>query len=86
MTQEEFRLSQTGQQVQDILNKAQGMPTPQQLSDAFALKADKSTTYTKTEVDNKDDAIKGRVLFIERGLGKYDSLCWCPVQVPCLPT
>ena len=74
MTQEEFRLSQTGQQVQDILNKAQGMPTPQQLSDAFALKADKSTTYTKTEVDNKDDAIKGRVLFIERGLGKYDSI------------
>ena len=72
--QEVYDLTQTGDEVQAILDNAQGMPTPQEISEAFALKADKSTTYTKTEVDNKDDAIKGRVLFIERGLGKYDSI------------
>lgn len=72
--QEVYDLTQTGDEVQAILDNAQGMPTPQQLSEAFALKADKSTTYTKAEVDDKENAIKGRVLFIERGLGKYDSI------------
>ena len=72
--QEVYDLTQTGDEVQQILDNAQGMPTPEQLSEAFALKADKSTTYTKTEVDDKENAIKGRVLFIERGLGKYDSI------------
>ena len=72
--QEVYDLTQTGDEVQAILNNAQDMPTPEQLSQAFALKADKSTTYTKTEVDNKENAIKNRVLFIERGLGKYDSI------------
>ena len=51
--QEVYDLTQTGDEVQAILNNAEGMPTPEQLSDAFALKADKSTTYTKTEVDAK---------------------------------
>ena len=72
--QEVYDLTQTGDEVQAILNNAEGMPTPEQLSDAFALKADKSTTYTKTEVDAKESATNGRVLFIERGLGKYDSI------------
>ena len=72
--QEVYDLTQTGDEVQAILDNAQGMPTPEQLSEAFALKADKLTTYTKTEVDDKENAIKGRVLFIERGLGKYDSI------------
>jgi hypothetical protein len=30
--------------------------------------------YTKTEVDAKESATNGRVLFIERGLGKYDDV------------
>lgn len=71
--QEVYDLTQTGDEVQAILNNAEGMPTPEQLSEAFALKADKSTTYTKTEVDNKENAIKARVLDIEQGFGKYDT-------------
>ena len=71
--QEVYDLTQTGDEVQAILNNAEGMPTPEQLSEAFGLKADKSTTYTKTEVDNKENAIKARVLDIEQGFGKYDT-------------
>ena len=71
--QEVYDLTQTGDEVQAILNNAEGMPTPQQLSEAFALKADKSTTYTKTEVDTKEAALSDRETFIERGLGKYDN-------------
>ena len=74
MTQDEvFKLRQNGNEVQQILDNAQGMPTPEQLSVAFALKADKSTTYTKTEVDEKETALNNRETFIERGLGKYDN-------------
>ena len=72
--QEVYDLTQTGDEVQAILNNAGGMPTPEQLSDAFALKADKVTTYTKTEVDAKETALSGRETFIERGLGKYDPI------------
>ena len=71
--QEVYDLTQTGDEVQAILNNAEGMPTPEQLSEAFALKADKSTTYTKTEVDAKETALNDRETFIERGLGKYDN-------------
>ena len=71
--QEVYDLTQTGDEVQAILNNAEGMPTPEQLSEAFALKADKSTTYTKTEVDAKETALSDRETFIERGLGKYDN-------------
>ena len=71
--QEVYDLTQTGDEVQAILDNAQGMPTPQQLSEAFSLKADKSTTYTKTEVDAKETALSDRETFIERGLGKYDN-------------
>ena len=71
--QEVYDLSQTGDEVQAILNNAEGMPTPEQLSEAFALKADKLTTYTKTEVDAKETALNDRETFIERGLGKYDN-------------
>ena len=49
--QEVYDLTQTGDEVQAILDNAQGMPTPQQLSEAFALKADKSDTYTKAQTD-----------------------------------
>lgn len=72
--QEVYDLTQTGDEVQEILNNAEGMPTPEELSAAFALKADKSTTYTKTEVDTKETALSDRETFIERGLGKYDSI------------
>lgn len=51
--QEVYDLTQTGDEVQAILNNAQGMPTPEQLSQAFALKADKGNTYTKDQVDAK---------------------------------
>lgn len=51
MEQEIYDLTQTGDEVQAILNKGQGLPTNEQLNAAFALKADKSTTYTKTEAD-----------------------------------
>ena len=71
--QEVYDLTQTGQEVQNILDKGEALPTNAQLIEAFALKADKSTTYTKTEVDEKETALSDRETFIERGLGKYDN-------------
>ena len=71
--QEVYDLTQTGDEVQQILDNAEGMPTPEGLSAALSLKADKSTTYTKTEVDAKETALSDRETFIERGLGKYDN-------------
>ena len=50
-----YDLTQTGDEVQRILNNAQGMPTPQQLSDAFALKANASDVYTKNETYTKTE-------------------------------
>ena len=73
LDQEVYDLTQTGDEVQEILNNAGGMPTPEELSAAFNLKADKSTTYTKTEVDAKETALSDRETFIERGLGKYNN-------------
>lgn len=73
LDQEVYDLTQTGDEVQEILNNAEGMPTPEELSAAFSLKADKTTTYTKTEVDAKETALNDRETFIERGLGKYDN-------------
>ena len=68
--QEVYDLQQTGDEVQAILNNAEGMPTPEQLSEAFSLKADKSNTYTKTEVDNKDTAAKNAAVNeVKQGLG-----------------
>ena len=71
--QEVYDLIQTGDEVQQILNKGEQLPTNDQLIEAFGLKADKSTTYTKTEVDAKETALNDRETFIERGLGKYDN-------------
>ena len=71
LEQEVYDLTQTGDEVQAILDNAQAMPTPQQLSEAFSLKADKSTTYTKTEVDNKVAAAKtAAVNEVKQGLGE----------------
>lgn len=71
--QEVYDLTQTGDEVQQILNKGEQLPTNAQLIEAFATKADKSATYTKTEVDEKETALSDRETFIERGLGKYDN-------------
>ena len=51
--QEVYDLSQTGDEVQAILNKGAQLPTNDQLIAAFALKADKSDTYTKAQTDAK---------------------------------
>ena len=71
--QEVYDLTQTGDEVQQILNKGEQLPTNAQLIEAFGLKADKSTTYTKTEVDAKETALSDRETFIERGMGKYNN-------------
>ena len=51
--QEVYDLTQTGQEVQNILDKGEALPTNAQLIEAFATKADKSTTYTKVQTDAK---------------------------------
>lgn len=48
---ETFDLTQTGAQVQDILDKAAQLPSKATLDTELNAKADKSNTYTKAEVD-----------------------------------
>ena len=51
--QEVYDLTQTGQEVQNILNKGESLPTNAQLIEAFSTKADKSDTYTKSQTEAK---------------------------------
>jgi hypothetical protein len=51
--QEVYDLTQTGQEVQDILDKGQALPTNPELQEALDSKADKGNTYTKDQVDAK---------------------------------
>ena len=51
--QEVYDLTQTGDEVQNILNKGQALPTNPELQEALDSKADKDDTYTKAQVDAK---------------------------------
>ena len=51
--QEVYDLTQTGDEVQGILNKSQALPTNPELQEALDSKADKRNTYTKDQVDAK---------------------------------
>lgn len=51
--QEVYDLTQTGQEVQNILDKGEALPTNTQLIEAFSMKADKSDTYTKAQTEAK---------------------------------
>ena len=51
--QEVYDLTQTGQQVQNILDKGEQLPTNPELQEALDSKADKGNTYTKDQVDAK---------------------------------
>ena len=51
--QEVYDLTQTGDEVQSILNKGEALPTNPELQEALDAKADKSNTYTKDQVDAK---------------------------------
>lgn len=51
--QEVYDLTQTGQEVQNILNKSEALPTNPELDAALDAKADKGNTYTKDQVDAK---------------------------------
>lgn len=48
-----YNLSQTGSEVQGILDKAAQLPDKATLDDEFDAKADKGNTYTKDQVDAK---------------------------------
>ena len=54
-----------------LKNKLEGLPNATELAQQISTALE--SYYTKTEVDAKESATNGRVLFIERGLGKYDS-------------
>ena len=63
---------QTAQQVSDAIAAAlTSYSTTSQMNSAIANAL--ASYYTKTEVDAKESAMNGRVLFLERGLGKYDN-------------
>jgi hypothetical protein len=51
--QEVYDLTQTGDEVQGILNKGAALPTNPELQAALDSKADKGNTYTKDQVDAK---------------------------------
>ena len=51
--QEVYDLTQTGDEVQSILNKGAALPTNPELQAALDSKADKGNTYTKGQVDAK---------------------------------
>ena len=51
--QEVYDLTQTGQQVQNILDKGEALPSNPELQQALDSKADKGNTYTKDQVDAK---------------------------------
>lgn len=51
--QEVYDLTQTGQEVQNILDKGEALPTNPELQEALNAKADKGNTYTKDQVDAK---------------------------------
>ena len=51
--QEVYDLTQTGQQVQNILYKGEALPSNPELQEALDSKADKGNTYTKDQVDAK---------------------------------
>ena len=51
--QEVYDLTQTGQQVQNILDKGEALPSNPELQEALDSKADKGNTYTKDQVDAK---------------------------------
>ena len=51
--QEVYDLTQTGDEVQAILNKGEALPTNPELQEVLNAKADKGNTYTKDQVDAK---------------------------------
>ena len=56
-----------------LVTKLGDLPTNSELTTLLSGKADKSNTYTKTEVDELDTLIKNRVLYMEQCFGKYDT-------------
>ena len=51
--QEVYDLTQTGQEVQNILDKGEALPSNPELQEKLDSKADKGNTYTKDQVDAK---------------------------------
>ena len=52
LDQEIYDLTQTGEEVQEILDKSESLPNNEELQAKFNSKADKNSTYTKAEVNH----------------------------------
>ena len=57
--QEVYDLTQTGQQVQNILDKGEALPSNPELQQALDSKADKGNTYTKCRISRSSRTAVG---------------------------
>ena len=65
-----YNLSQTGSDVQGILDKAAQLPDKATLDEEFDAKADKVSTYTKDQVDAK----------VNQGITAAEAAAYKPIE------